>query len=346
MTSEGANPRTNTTNNNKKKRRPQYLPYNKSTKKGYSTVRPGIQGFFITCDGGRESQARNEAINLLDKFYEELLQEKSLDRDVKSSDQASSFEPSKTVLKISDGGSSSGGNESDKNSGDENDYDGEREGKEEGTGEGQSSMKKRRVEAGEDNIAAKIDKVPQARGSTIDKILEAELEELGDREKVRFAGLDSGCNGIIFIRMRKELGCPSPPELVEYIMKTAASTRKHMSRFILRLLPVELTCYASTEEITRAAKPLIELHFPSGEGHAALKFGVLYECRANSGIDRLKIIDTVAKLVPQPHKVDLSNPDKTIIVQIVKTICMIGVVQKFKELSKYNLRQLTGFKQS
>lgn len=37
------------------------------TKKGHYAVRPGVEGFFITCDGGRESQARNEAINLFDK---------------------------------------------------------------------------------------------------------------------------------------------------------------------------------------------------------------------------------------------------------------------------------------
>jgi tRNA acetyltransferase TAN1 len=164
--------------------------------------------------------------------------------------------------------------------------------------------------------------------------------------KVKFAGLESGCNGVIFIRMRKESGRPSPSELVEYIMNKAASTGKHMSRFILRVLPVELTCYASVEEITRAAKSLIEQHFPSGEDHPPIKFAVLYEARANSGIVRTNIIDTVAKLVPQGHKVDLSNPDKTIVVQIVKTICMIGVVHKFKQLLKYNLRQLTSVKKS
>ena len=44
----------------------------------------------------------------------------------------------------------------------------------------------------------------------------------------------------------------------------------------------------------------------------------MYEARANTGIDRMKIINAVAKSVPGPHKVDLNNPDKTIIVEIVK----------------------------
>ena len=48
------------------------------------------------------------------------------------------------------------------------------------------------------------------------------------------------------------------------------------------------------------------------------QFAVVYEARANTSLDRMEIIKTVAKLVPEPHSVDLKNPDKTIIVQIVK----------------------------
>lgn len=45
---------------------------------------------------------------------------------------------------------------------------------------------------------------------------------------------------------------------------------------------------------------------------------MLYESRANTGINKMKIIDAVAKSVPSPHKVDLSNPEINIVVQIVK----------------------------
>lgn len=54
-----------------------------------------------------------------------------------------------------------------------------------------------------------------------------------------------------------------------------------------------------------------------------LQFAVLYEARANTGIDRMKIINLVAKSVPEPHKVDLNNPDKTIIVQVAKVTVAI-----------------------
>ncbi|KAF9665628.1 hypothetical protein SADUNF_Sadunf16G0142800 [Salix dunnii] len=205
---------------------------------------------------------------------------------------------------------------------------------------------------------------------SIDKLIEDELKELGDKNKRRFLSLDSGCNGIIFVQMRKIDGDPCPKDIVQHMMTSAASTRKHISRFILRVLPIEVACYASEEEISRAIAPVVEKYFPVdtqdpqkgicplekeaqiiesqkvdfGPSHlvqdtislgVAAEFAVMYEARANSGIDRMKIINSVAKSVPGPHKVDLSNPDKTIVVEIVK----------YKELSKYNLRQLSSSEQ-
>ena len=34
------------------------------------------------------------------------------------------------------------------------------------------------------------------------------------------------------------------------------------TRFILRVLPVEVACYASEEEISKAISPLVEKYFP------------------------------------------------------------------------------------
>ncbi|KAJ1391274.1 THUMP domain [Sesbania bispinosa] len=178
---------------------------------------------------------------------------------------------------------------------------------------------------------------------SIDKLIEAELTELRDKNKRRFVKLDSGCNGVVFVQMRKKNGDLGPKDIVHQIVTSAASTRKHMSRFILRILPIEVTCYASKEEISKAIKPLVEQHFPV-ETQNPHKFAVLYEARANTGIDRMEIINAVAKSVPGPHKVDLNNPDKTIVVEIAKTVCSIGVAEKYKEFSKYNLRQLTSRK--
>lgn len=40
------------------------------------------------------------------------------------------------------------------------------------------------------------------------------------------------------------------------------------------------------------------------------------------------------------HKVNLSNPEKTIIVQLIKSSCALSIVDQYKQLMKFNLREL------
>ncbi|KAH9608773.1 hypothetical protein KSS87_019669 [Heliosperma pusillum] len=364
--------KANNASNDPKKRKRCYLPHNKPVrKKGPSPIRPGVQGFFITCDGGREFQAAQEAINVIDSFFEELINGKE-----SSSKVAVTLEkPINKKIKFT---------YSDSDEEENDDDDGEEDKKStgppvDGVNNGSSVEEisdhtDKAVQAQEvgpeDGGSKDADKEPaevesketeeppekkqcsdvkrSERGNTgdattelsVDKLIEAELKELGDKTKRRFSKLDTGCNGVVFILMRRRDGDPSPTDIVQHIMESAATTKKHMSRFLLRVLPVEVSCYASDEEISRAIKPLVEQHFPA-DSETPIKFAVQYDARANSGIERMKIIDAVAKSVPNSHKVDLKNPEKTIIAQVVKTVCMISVVDKYKELAKYNLRELT-----
>lgn len=336
-----------------KKRKQRYLPHNKPVRKGSFPLRPGVEGFFITSDGGRERQAIREAVNILDSFLEELLH----GGDSGAKHVRGPSKPLNKIIKFADSDSSGSDDDTDSR---EEDVDHENKEAE----PEDAPAKKQCIETEtQEHVTAQTDlsensspvkkqcletntlKCGNAESNkteekSIDEQIEDELKELGDRNKRHFVSLDSGCNGVGFIQMHKRSGDPGPAEIVQHIMTSLAATRKHMSRFILRMLPVEVTCHASEEEISKAIKPLIVKYFPA-DAQTAVKFAVLYDARANTGIERMKIINSVAKSVPEPHKVDLSNPDKTIIVQVAKTICMVGVVERYKELSKFNIRQLT-----
>ncbi|XP_057450099.1 uncharacterized protein LOC130741267 [Lotus japonicus] len=440
------------------RKRKRYLPHNKPVKKGSYPLHPGVQGVFITCEGGREHQASREALNILESFYEDLVDGEHLsvkellnrpknkkitfaDSDSSSSGDdeddeeevqvqvgegdeangdkklkldssvdehagigekavgANGAEKPKLDSSVDENAGIGGKTEGDEAKGDEKpkldssvDEDagiGEKAEGDEANGDKMPKMDSSVNEnAGHDNEIGgkenphKIDDVHAAAGNktddnegdndniktktanelpvvkqccktnvpvqdssnkvekSIDTLIDEELRELGDKKKRRFVKLESGCNGVVFIQMRKKDGDKSPKDIVHRIVTSAASTRKHMSRFILRMLPIEVSCYASKEEISRAIKPLVEQNFPVPT-QKPLKFAVMYEARANTGIDRMEIIDAVAKSVPGPHKVDLKNPDKTIVVEIARTVCLIGIIEKYKELSKYNLRELT-----
>ncbi|KAG8371007.1 hypothetical protein BUALT_Bualt13G0042300 [Buddleja alternifolia] len=344
-------------NKNNKKRK-NYLPHNKPVKKGGYPLRPGVEGFFITCDGGREFQASREAIDVIDSFYEELVEGK----ESKAEQTELSTKPLNKIIKFASSDSDDDEDENDdppkdsenaqiKEDKSENQIKdgGSLETKTEENKEKSENQEKQEAESVEPPVKKQcVEENAHNHGNlskkveekSVDKLIEEELAELGDKSKRRFNKLDTGCNGVIFIQMRKRDGDPTPKEIVQHMMTSIASSRKHVSRFLLRVLPVEVSCYTSDEEIRRAITPVIEKHFPV-ETQVPRKFAVLYDARANTGIDRTKIIDTVAKCVPSPHKVDLSNPDINIVVQIVKTVCLIGIVEKYKELAKYNLRQLT-----
>ncbi|PRQ32870.1 putative THUMP domain-containing protein [Rosa chinensis] len=371
-----------------KKGKTRYLPHNRSVKKkGSYPLHPGVEGFFITCDGGRERQASHEALNVIDSFFEELVQGK--DSGINLSEAPS--KPLNKKIKFTYSDSSSSDDDNDDDNKEEGETEEPVEDKEVVKGENKSdtcrdddgshdnqisetsdlekkdnalSENKPEEDTKDDKegsiskeISAKEGEEPPAKKQclgtdsskripdkveekSIDKLIEDELQELKDKNKRRFVNLESGCNGVVFVQMRKRDGDPGPKDIVQHMMTSAAATRKHMSRFILRVLPVEVSCYASEEEISRAIKPLLAQYFPL-ETQSPRKFAVLYGARANTGIDRMKIIDAVAKSVPEPHKVDLSNPDLNIVVEICKTICLIGVVENYKQLAKYNLRQLT-----
>lgn len=73
----------------------------------------------------------------------------------------------------------------------------------------------------------------------------------------------------------------------------------------------------------------------------SIQFAVDFEHRACEKLKRKDVIDTIAKAVPQPpHKVNLSAPQKTIVVQLVRNACAVGVVDGYKELARLNLRKL------
>ncbi|MED6206218.1 hypothetical protein PIB30_024665 [Stylosanthes scabra] len=357
------------------KKRKRYLPHNKPVKKkGSYPLRPGVQGFFITCDGGREHQASREAFNILESFYEELVHgenpgakglpkkpmntkitfdssssEDEEDDEEEQQEEAEEKEDKKHKTEEKD-------NDDDANCGNETEAKSDapkiddphaeavdKADDDKGEVENKADEPPAMKECSKTDPPPTCDSKEKVEQKSIDRLIEEELEELGDKTKRRFLKLDSGCNGVVFVQMRKKDGDKSPKDIVHQIVTSAASIRKHMSRFILRILPIEVSCYASKEEISRAIKPLVEQNFPA-ETQNPQKFAVLYEARANTGVDRMEIIDAVAKSVPAPHKVDLSNPDKTIIVEIARTVCLIGVIEKYKEFSKYNLRQLTSRK--
>lgn len=93
---------------------------------------------------------------------------------------------------------------------------------------------------------------------------------------------------------------------------------------------------------------LIVHHYPtqgysskSGEATKPEKFAIEMDRRSIAGLDRQDVINTFAGAIPQPpHSVDLSDPAKVIIVQVVRNSCTVAVMEgkAYRRLKKCNIR--------
>ena len=103
------------------------------------------------------------------------------------------------------------------------------------------------------------------------------------------------------------------------------------------MLPVESVCFASVDDIVKSATPLVAAAFSLSQ---TLKFAVQLELRScdRHKLERKALVDALAALVPAPHAVDLNNPDRVVMVQVVKNAAALAILSDYYSLCKYNLR--------
>ena len=175
----------------------------------------------------------------------------------------------------------------------------------------------------------------------------------------RFTHTDASSKGFCFMRMHAGAAAPRSAPAVTTLVHAAltrardsgqgrakcvcsacrpfTASHRRVCRFAHRVLPVESICFASVDDIVKAAAPLVAPAFPLSP---PLKFAVQLELRSCDGLklDRKSVVDALAALVPAPHTVDLSNPDRVIMVQVIKNAAALAILSDYYELCKYNLR--------
>ncbi|XP_072125104.1 THUMP domain-containing protein 1 isoform X1 [Mobula birostris] len=170
--------------------------------------------------------------------------------------------------------------------------------------------------------------------------LEQEVRQINastQKQLRRFQALDSGANNIVFIRTHDI----EPDKLVHHILKDLHTTKKKKTRAILRMLPVSGSCKAFMEEIPKYFETFLEPWFKVPK---KATFQIVYKARNNSHMNRDDVIKALAGIVVNlnaENKVDLSFPEYTIIVEIIKSVCCVSVVQDYILFRKYNLQEVT-----
>lgn len=164
----------------------------------------------------------------------------------------------------------------------------------------------------------------------------AQLKAPKGKQQRRFQALDSGANNVIFIRTHNL----EPDKLVHHILSDLHTTKKKKSRVILRMLPVSGTCKAFQEDMEKYLVTFLEPWFKT-PSHAT--YQIAFKARNSSHNNREEIIKSIAGLVGKlnpKNKVDLTNPELTIIVEVIKTVCCVSVVHDYTLYRKYNVQEV------
>lgn len=151
----------------------------------------------------------------------------------------------------------------------------------------------------------------------------------------RFNSLVTNVNNCIFIQGNVE----DPVSLGYTIVKHIAETKLQKTRFLLRMIPIEVTCGVTITTILEAAGKLFDKYF-LGE---PTTFCIVFNRRYNNSVSRDTIIKEFADMVTaknSEHKVDLTNPKLTVIVEVLKGVCMMSVLQDYNKFKKYNIVEL------
>ncbi|KAI9140386.1 hypothetical protein BKA69DRAFT_526610 [Paraphysoderma sedebokerense] len=146
---------------------------------------------------------------------------------------------------------------------------------------------------------------------------------------------DTGIDCLVFLKIDKRV---NPADLVEKMMDDLMENKKHRTRHVQRVVPFQTICKADTDKIVESAKPIVESVFHTPEGKT-LSFAVQCRIRNNDRVHQQKTIVKVAELL-EGYKVDLNNPDYTILIEVFKTYAGISLVKSYKKFRKFNLMEL------
>ncbi|XP_048080615.1 THUMP domain-containing protein 1 isoform X2 [Ursus arctos] len=100
------------------------------------------------------------------------------------------------------------------------------------------------------------------------------------------------------------------------------------------------TCKAFLEDMKKYAETFLEPWFKAPNKGT---FQIVYKSRNNSHMNREEVIKELAGIVGSlnsENKVDLTNPQYTVVVEIIKAVCCLSVVKDYMLFRKYNLQEV------
>lgn len=151
-----------------------------------------------------------------------------------------------------------------------------------------------------------------------------------------FNAMETGANGCLFVKASID----EYHELGEKLIRDLSALSFKKTKFTNRMVPIDIVCRTNMEAIKNASGELFDQHFLKEPS----TFAIIFNKRLNNDVQREDVIKELASLVSQKNilnKVDLKNAKKTILVEVIKGLCCITVLNDYFLLKKYNLNELS-----
>ncbi|XP_049778729.1 THUMP domain-containing protein 1 homolog [Schistocerca cancellata] len=190
------------------------------------------------------------------------------------------------------------------------------------------------------NWRERPEKANEESDGEIETALSNEIESIKAESKKtvdgrRFQVVESGANNCLFIRTNLD----DPVDLMQHILKDIETSKKQKTRFLLRMIPIEVTCKAYLDDIKEKVSVLFDKYFTKEEK----TFSIIINRRNSNMVSRDDAIAELAEMIKMRNinnRVDLKQPQLTVIIEVIRSMCCIGILPDYFRFRKYNLLEL------
>ncbi|KAF2459397.1 hypothetical protein BDY21DRAFT_338138 [Lineolata rhizophorae] len=190
-----------------------------------------------------------------------------------------------------------------------------------------------------DGASASADDTADREAEDIEASIRREVQSIKKpTEEPLFRPVKLSVDCVVFFRTRPPI---EPVGFVHAICSHAAKdAERKLGRYIKRLTPMTRFEKTTDKGLAEVAQQVLAPHFHE-PGAASKKFAIRPSFRNHNTLTREAVIKQVAAAVGAGHKVNLTDYDALILVEVYKNVCGMSVVGKYyDQLKRFNLAEI------
>ncbi|KAJ2459224.1 hypothetical protein GGF42_001601 [Coemansia sp. RSA 2424] len=177
---------------------------------------------------------------------------------------------------------------------------------------------------------------PTSTGGDIEDEIAREIADMKSTSKPRlFRYYSTTIECVVFIKCHRMI---DPEKLVHFIFEDLSKTKQRKTRYTSRLIPAKVTTSAKLDAIVKGATEVARNLL--ADDAEPTTFSLVVNIRYCDELKRDDIIPAVAAPLDAKHKVDLKNAKHTLVIEVFKSMCTIGLVENYNALRRFNLMTL------